>query len=75
MKAYHRADIGVQITKEKKRGLRTWEFSAYNLYNQKNPFYYTIGNEDRWNPESKQVLKQISIFPILPSVSYNYKFN
>ncbi len=75
MKAYHRADIGVQITKEKKRGLRTWEFSAYNLYNQKNPFYYTIGNEDRWNPESKQVLKQISLFPILPSVSYNYKFN
>jgi len=75
MRAYHRADIGVQVSKEKKRGVRTWEFSAYNLYNRKNPFYYTIGPEERFNPDSKQVLKQISLFPILPSVSWNYKFN
>jgi outer membrane receptor for ferrienterochelin and colicin len=75
MRAYHRADIGIQVSKEKKRGVRTWEFSAYNLYNRKNPFYYTIGAEERFNPDSKQVLKQISLFPILPSVSWNYKFN
>lgn len=74
MRAYHRADIGLQVTKEKKRGLRTWEFSAYNLYNRKNPFYYTIGPEERFNSQSKQVLKQISLFPILPSISWNYKF-
>ena len=75
MRSYHRADIGIQVSKEKKRGVRTWEFSAYNLYNRKNPFYYTIGAEERFNPDSKQVLKQISLFPILPSVSWNYKFN
>lgn len=75
MRAYHRADIGVQISKPKKHGIRTWEVSAYNLYNRRNPFYYFIGPEDRFNSESKQVLKQVSLFPILPSISWNYKFN
>jgi hypothetical protein len=74
MAAYHRADIGVQFKKEKKRGTRTIEVSAYNLYNQKNPYYYFIGNKDRFNPESEKVLKQVSLFPILPSISWNYKF-
>jgi outer membrane receptor for ferrienterochelin and colicin len=75
MRAYHRADIGVQVSKEKKRGVRTWEFSAYNFYNRKNPFYYFIGPEEQFNPDSKQVLKQVSLFPVLPSVSWSYKFN
>ncbi|MEN8732906.1 MAG: TonB-dependent receptor [Bacteroidia bacterium] len=75
MRAYHRADIGVQVTKEKKKGIRTWEFSAYNFYNRRNPFYYFIGLEDQFEPDSKQVLKQISLFPVLPSVSWNFKFN
>ncbi|MGB1037284.1 MAG: TonB-dependent receptor [Bacteroidia bacterium] len=75
MRAYHRADIGLQVSKKKKRGVRTWEFSAYNLYNRRNPFYYTIGPEKRFDFNSKQVLKQVSLFPLLPSVSWNYKFN
>jgi outer membrane receptor for ferrienterochelin and colicin len=75
MRAYHRADIGVQVTKQKRRGVRTWEFSAYNFYNRKNPFYYFIGSEEQFNPDSKQVLKQVSLFPVLPSVSWNFKFN
>lgn len=74
MKAYHRADIGVQFKKEMKKGIRTWEFSAYNLYSRKNPFYYFIGPENNFDPESRQVLKQVSLFPLLPSVSWNYKF-
>lgn len=75
MKAYHRADIGVQIKKVKPKGVRTIEISAYNLYSRKNPFYYYIGSEDRFDPNGKQVLKQVSLFPILPSISWNYKFN
>lgn len=75
MRAYHRADVGVQFSKEKKRGVSTWEVSAYNFYNRKNPFYYYIGSEERFNPDSRQVLKQVSLFPVLPSVSWNFKFN
>ncbi|MCB9261734.1 MAG: TonB-dependent receptor plug domain-containing protein [Flavobacteriales bacterium] len=74
MKAYNRADIGLQITKQKKHGEQTWEFSVYNAYNQKNPFYYYAASEDNNDPSSKTVLKQISLFPILPSISWNYKF-
>jgi hypothetical protein len=75
MEAYHRADIGLQISKPKKHGIRTWEFSAYNMYNRRNPFFYYIGNEGLYDDTSRQVLKKVSIFPILPSVSWNYKFN
>ena len=75
MEAYHRADIGLQISKPRKYGIRTWEFSAYNMYNRRNPFFYYIGNERLFDDTSRQVLKKISIFPILPSVSWNYKFN
>jgi hypothetical protein len=75
MEAYHRADIGMQISKPRKNGIRTWEFSAYNMYNRRNPFFYYIGNERLFDDTSRQVLKKISIFPILPSVSWNYKFN
>ena len=75
MEAYHRADIGLQISKPKKHGIRTWEFSAYNMYNRRNPFFYYIGNERLFDDTSRQVLKKVSIFPILPSVSWNYKFN
>ena len=39
MPAYHRLDISVNLTKEKKWGERTWSFGIYNVYNRQNPFY------------------------------------
>ena len=71
MPAYHRLDLGVNIHKEKKWGEATWSFGLYNAYNRRNPFYLEVGylkNSD------KKVLKQISLFPVLPSVSYAFKF-
>jgi hypothetical protein len=70
MSAYHRFDISIQFTKQKKRHERTWEFSFYNVYNRKNPFFYYLGT----NKQGDVVLKQISLFPIIPSFSYNFKF-
>jgi hypothetical protein len=72
MAAYHRADIGIQFTKQKKNRERIFEVSVYNVYNRKNPFYYYIGNSES-NP-NKRVLKQVSLFPIIPSVSWTVKF-
>lgn len=69
MASYHRFDFGIQFHKTKKRGVRTWEFSIYNLYNRKNPYFYFIESTAKGN-----VLKQISLFPIIPSFSYNFKF-
>lgn len=70
MAAYHRLDFGIQFHKTKKHGVRTWEFSIYNAYNRKNPYFYYITSTST----GSNVLKQISLFPFLPSVSYNFKF-
>jgi len=71
MAAYHRMDVGIQFHKKKKRVERTFELSFYNVYNRKNPFYYYVGY-DRYTNVRK--LKQVSLFPVIPSVSWNYKF-
>ena len=77
---YHRLDVGVNFHKKLKHGIRTWNFSVYNVYNQLNPFLTTVTTKYQYNystgmmESNKKVLTQISIFPIIPSVSYSYKF-
>ncbi|MCF8219749.1 MAG: TonB-dependent receptor [Bacteroidales bacterium] len=70
MGAYHRLDIALQFHKEVTLGERTISVSVYNVYNRQNPFFYYISE----NSKGEKVLKQISIFPIIPSVSYTLKF-
>lgn len=42
-----------------------WNFSVYNVYNRLNPwYYYKKGNR----------MKQISLFPIIPSISLTYRW-
>jgi outer membrane receptor for ferrienterochelin and colicin len=70
MPAYHRLDLGVNLHKQKKYGVRTWSWGVYNAYNRKNPFMLFI--EEHGEKPSK--LMQLSLFPIIPSLSYRYKF-
>ena len=70
MGAYHRLDMGIQFHKKKKWGERVWEISVYNAYNRKNPFFY-YGYTDGNNIGR---LKQVSLFPIIPSITYSFKF-
>jgi len=63
---YHRLDIGVNMSKEKKWGKRVWRFGVYNTYNRVNPFYLKL------NPDLHLV--KVGIFPILPYVSYHFNF-
>jgi len=81
MPDYHRLDIGFNWHKKKKHGLRTWNISLYNAYNQKNPFIVRQSYSNDWvyNPEtntydSRKIFVKTSIFPIIPSISYSYKF-
>lgn len=68
---YHRMDLGIMFMKEKRRGTRTWEISVYNIYNRKNPFFYTL----EYNSKADQTsLYKYAIFPIIPSISYSFKF-
>ena len=73
MAAYHRFDLGIQFLKEKKWGERTWEISVYNVYNRKNPFYYYI-QYNIINGKEHGVLNQVSLFPVIPSVTYSFRF-
>jgi len=74
MAAYHRLDLGIQFHKEKKWGERIWEISVYNVYNRKNPFFYTVDYRNLGGGRSYTQLKQVSLFPIIPSFSYSFKF-
>jgi len=57
----------------KKNRKRTWEISVYNVYNRQNPFFYYLGSE-QIGSSYQTVLKQVSLFPIIPSISYYLKF-
>ena len=72
MAPYHRMDLGVQFHKDKGNYKRTFEISVYNVYNRKNPFFYYIDNN--WEQNNERVLKQISLFPMIPSISYSIDF-
>ncbi|MBW7848664.1 MAG: hypothetical protein H3C41_11350 [Bacteroidales bacterium] len=74
MKPYHRLDLAIQIHKKMKRHERIWEFGLYNAYNRKNPFFYYIENEYNNYDLQTTKLKQVAIFPVVPSISYSFKF-
>ncbi|MBC7653999.1 MAG: carboxypeptidase-like regulatory domain-containing protein [Oligoflexus sp.] len=67
---YHRADLGIQFYKKKKRTERTFEIGIYNVYSRLNPFFYDIDTDNN----GKTKLYKVALFPIVPSVSWSYKF-
>ena len=71
--SYHRLDLGIQLHARKRRHEKWWEFSVYNAYNRKNPFFYDIQSQ-QVNGQSENRLIQYSIFGFIPSLSYNFKF-
>ena len=73
MKPYHRMDIGIEISKQKKRYKRTWSLGAYNVYNNRNPFFIFVDSEFR-DGSSENVLKQASLFPVLPYFAWRFEF-
>lgn len=72
--AYHRLDLGLNVYRPKKRNrMGIWNVSIYNAYCRMNPFMVyqstkTVGDQ------SFPRFKQMSYFPIIPTVSYTYKF-
>ena len=79
MKPFHHLDIGVQFIKPHKRnkGQSIFEISIYNIYNHHNPFFYFTTQEYRETETGGEIInkiQQISIFPIIPTLSYHFKF-
>lgn len=85
MKPYHRLDIGVTYkTTNKHKQPCEWNFSIYNVYNRKNPYYYYYNHDkgsEFYTPNYQDEvgfkplkMYQISFFPIIPTVSYKVYF-
>jgi len=73
---YHRLDIGATIKslKEKKYSSE-WSISVYNVYNHKNVFFlYTETEGNPLDGTFAVKAKKVTLFPILPSVTWNFKF-
>ncbi|ALM48196.1 collagen-binding protein [Flavobacterium psychrophilum] len=71
---YHHLDVSATYVPkpEKKKGWQgEWVFSIYNLYNRQNAASMTFRqNEDSGRNEAVR----LSIFGVIPSVTYNFKF-
>ena len=73
MPAYHRLDIGATwIRKKTKKFESSWNFSVYNAYDHDNA--YSISFEPNPDDATKSQAVQTTLFKIVPSVSYNFKF-
>lgn len=70
MPSYHRADFGITRHKEKDWGSSSWTISVYNLYNRQNPFFINTTT----NSIGETSFNQISLFQLIPSFTYNFKF-
>ena len=70
---YHRMDVNLTLNPEKKNKKveSSWVFGIYNLYNRDNASSIIFR---RNNETLKNEAVQISIFGIVPSVTYNFKF-
>ncbi len=76
MDAFHRMDLSLTLKgKETKKFKSSWNFSIYNVYNRKNPYFIYFANEgDPSNGSLDVQAKQVSLFGIIPSVAWNFSF-
>lgn len=75
MAAYHRLDVGLVYDLKPSWGEADISFGVYNLYNRRNPYFIYFEQEGGGDKEGVQFnAKQLSLFPILPSISFNYSF-
>jgi hypothetical protein len=76
--SYHRLDVGAILTPKKNENRKwksEWVFSVYNVYNRKNPYFIYFDQTGSLGQGNLQIqAKQVSIFPVIPSVTWNFKF-
>lgn len=80
--AYHRMDVSATFSPRKNKNRKWhghWVFSVYNVYNRQNPFtIYTRTKQDEdgnvIGDGTQKEARLVYLFPILPSITYNFKF-
>jgi hypothetical protein len=78
MNPYHRLDVAATYTpkhKKQRKYTDNWVFSIYNVYSRLNPYFIYFDQEGSAAQGNLKVsAKQVSLFPILPSITWNVKF-
>ena len=76
--AYHRLDLAAVYTptyKPQKKIHGSWVFSIYNVYSRLNPYFiYFDQTGSPYDGTLQVTAKKVSIFPIIPSVTWNFHF-
>jgi hypothetical protein len=75
MPDFHRMDVSYILKSKEKPGRKwswDWNFSVYNVYNKHNPYTITFKEDDKKPGET--YAQQTYIFPIMPSITWNFKF-
>lgn len=73
--AYHHLDLSMNYTKQGKRVIHQLNISIYNVYNHKNIFTVYRKNEEDDEGNPYKAYKQLSMFPIIPSIGYSIHFD
>lgn len=75
MQPYHRMDISATYIFPKTKFYSDITMSVYNVYNRMNPYfiYYKVSGDIAAGDLQVQA-KQSSLFPVLPSLTWNFKF-
>ena len=76
---YHRLDLSLNWNICKRKHFETsLNFSVYNVYNRKNPFFIFFETQTNYQEgqsfDMQTKAYQMSLFPILPSITWNFKF-
>jgi hypothetical protein len=73
---YHRLDLGLVYKLRPRHGESDLTFSVYNAYNRRNPYfvYFDQVKDEATDITLEYKAKQVSLFPVIPSVTYNFKF-
>jgi hypothetical protein len=76
LKAYHRLDLGLVYKLRPKHGEADLSLSIYNAYNRRNPYfvYFEEVEDADTNVTTGFQGKQVSLFPIIPALTYNFRF-
>jgi hypothetical protein len=77
MAPYHRLDISINWTIKKTKKFETsLNFSIYNVYSRQNPYIILFNNSINTSPDNFSMTTkaiQLSLFPIIPSITWNFK--
>jgi len=77
MSPYHRMDLALTLkNKASKKFSSSWTLSIYNIYNRQNPYFIYFETEGLLgdSDDVKITAQQVSLFPIIPSISWNFNF-